>query len=52
LGSRANTFTKGLLSTGAKELYSMIVDPAATPGCELGDCNVETDIQEKDKNKA
>nr|GFC85849.1 hypothetical protein [Tanacetum cinerariifolium] len=43
LGSEANTFTKGSLSTGAKGLFSMIVDPAATPCCELRDCNAEDD---------
>ncbi|GJR07423.1 hypothetical protein Tco_0790075 [Tanacetum coccineum] len=33
--SGANTFTKGLLSTGAKGLSSMIVDKLKRPFCEL-----------------
>nr|GEZ08872.1 retrovirus-related Pol polyprotein from transposon TNT 1-94 [Tanacetum cinerariifolium] len=57
LGSRANTFTKGSLSTGASGLSSMIVDSAATPFCKLEDCNSKDDVKPDEygdvlKNKA
>ncbi|GKG13857.1 hypothetical protein Tco_0350817 [Tanacetum coccineum] len=44
-------FTKGSMSTGAKGLYSMIVDPTATPCCELRDCNAELTVNDLEKEK-